>query len=527
MRSAMPAFPIQRPRRRSWVYAVAIACLLLCGSASAASASATVTFRPTFGVDAHLGEGTTWMTELTFSGSEYHGHVDPLTSLTLHLPAGTGLSDAGFATCSKETIEQHGWGACPSGSLAGSAGSLTALFPLGTETLEDQATVQPVFGPGEALYFVVEAPAPVPLELILEGHYASDSPPYGHALALQIPRIEAVPGSPYMSITALTLNVGATREEAGMMFYSVTMPSECSSGFAWAANAEFNEEPSTTVSPFYTGSCPGSGSKSPTTTSLSVSNAAPAVGETVSYTATVTPTDAGGPAPSGEVAFLDGGVPIEGCTAALFAEDVSSSTVTCRVNYATSGVHRISAAYGGDANYLGSSSATETVTVSSPTKETTAPSGSGSSGSSPSTTSSSTGSGGGSTTTATISSAQVAALLGQQLIPSGKAAKIGALLKVGGLTMSFTALEAGTLSVGWYEVPAGAKLAKNSKAKPVLVASGQMTFSAAGTGKLKIRLTAAGKRLLREATRVTLTAKGVFTPVSAAAVRATKDFIIK
>jgi hypothetical protein len=53
------------------------------------------------------------------------------------------------------------------------------------------------------------------------------------------------------------------------------------------------------------------------------------------------------------------------------------------------------------------------------------------------------GSSGGSAT-AGISSAEIAALLAGQLTPSGKAARIGALLKSGGFGVMFNALEAGT-----------------------------------------------------------------------------------
>lgn len=141
--------------------------------------------------------------------------------------------------------------------------------------------------------------------------------------------------------------------------------------------------------------------------------------------------------------------------------------------------------------------------------------------------SSSTGSGGGSSPAASISAAQIAALLGQQLIPSGKAAKIATLLKSGGLKMSFKALEAGTLSVQWYEIPAGAKLAKHSKAKPVLVASGQTTFSAAGTKTLRISLTAAGRKLLKHTKRLRLTAKGMFTATGQAPVGQTASFALR
>jgi hypothetical protein len=128
---------------------------------------------------------------------------------------------------------------------------------------------------------------------------------------------------------------------------------------------------------------------------------------------------------------------------------------------------------------------------------------------------------------AIISSAQISSLLGQQLTPSGNAAKISSLLKSGGLTISLTALEAGAAVIDWYEVPAGAKLAKHAAAKPVLVASGQVSFPAAGTGKLKLRLTAAGKRLLKKAKQLKLTAKGTFTPTGKAATVTTKTFSLK
>jgi hypothetical protein len=116
----------------------------------------------------------------------------------------------------------------------------------------------------------------------------------------------------------------------------------------------------------------------------------------------------------------------------------------------------------------------------------------------------------GTITPPSINPAQIVVSLRKQLTPSGKAAKIGALLKNGGLTMPFEALEAGTVSVEWYLVPAGAKLAKKTKAKPVLVASGKLVFSAAGTGKLMVRLTAVGRRLLQHARRIRLVAKGTF-----------------
>lgn len=140
----------------------------------------------------------------------------------------------------------------------------------------------------------------------------------------------------------------------------------------------------------------------------------------------------------------------------------------------------------------------------------------------------STGSNGG--TTATISSAQVTTLLLQELAPSGKAAAISTLLKHGGLSMTFKTLEAGSLLIDWYEVPPGAKLAKKlakAKAKPILVASGQVSVSVAGTAAVKVKLTAAGKNLLKHASRLKLTAKATFTPTGQAATVTTKAFSLK
>lgn len=83
------------------------------------------------------------------------------------------------------------------------------------------------------------------------------------------------------------------------------------------------------------------------------------------------------------------------------------------------------------------------------------------------------------------------------------------------------------LSVQWYEVPSGAKLAKHGKAKAVLVASGQASFAGAGTSKVKIRLTAVGKRLLRHAKKIKLEAKGVFVPTGGTVTSVVKSVVLR
>jgi len=132
------------------------------------------------------------------------------------------------------------------------------------------------------------------------------------------------------------------------------------------------------------------------------------------------------------------------------------------------------------------------------------------------------------TATAGITTAQLKALLLAHLTPSGTTAKTASLLKAGGYSLTFKAPEAGALTIAWYELPSGARLAKRrAKPKPLLVASGALKFSAAGTKTLKLKLTTAGKALLRRSKQVELTAKGTFTPSGKTPVSATKPFALK
>jgi hypothetical protein len=125
------------------------------------------------------------------------------------------------------------------------------------------------------------------------------------------------------------------------------------------------------------------------------------------------------------------------------------------------------------------------------------------------------------------SQAQIKTLLARQLAPSGKAASISKLLEHGGLHMSFTLPEAGTLVVQWYVLPPGAKLAGKKASKPILVASGRATFTKAETIGVTIRLTAQGKKLLRHASKLHLEAKGTFAPKGSAAVSVMRPFVLK
>jgi hypothetical protein len=122
--------------------------------------------------------------------------------------------------------------------------------------------------------------------------------------------------------------------------------------------------------------------------------------------------------------------------------------------------------------------------------------------------------------------AQIKAQLRAQLSPSGKAGKIAALLKKGGYTISFNSLSGGGIVIDWYRSPKGAKVS-NAKPKPMLVATGKANFSRASRVKLTIKLNRAGKRMLKPAKHLQLTAKGTYTPTGNPPVIATKTFTLK
>ncbi len=99
-----------------------------------------------------------------------------------------------------------------------------------------------------------------------------------------------------------------------------------------------------------------------TTITLDASSAHPAVGSSVTYTATVSPVPT-----SGTVKFTDGGTAISQCS----AQSVNTTTgeATCEITYGTPGVHTIAAEYSGstDTVYAPLTSSSETVVATDAT----------------------------------------------------------------------------------------------------------------------------------------------------------------
>ncbi len=120
-------------------------------------------------------------------------------------------------------------------------------------------------------------------------------------------------------------------------------------------------------------------------------------------------------------------------------------------------------------------------------------------------------------------SAQLRSALVRALRPVGSAARIAALRHKGSYAMRFQALIPGSLRVSWSYLPSATRAAK---AKPVTVAVGRAGISRAGTVSVKIVLSAAGRRLLKHARHIAITARGSFSATGRAALVAAVRFTL-
>jgi hypothetical protein len=85
----------------------------------------------------------------------------------------------------------------------------------------------------------------------------------------------------------------------------------------------------------------------------------------------------------------------------------------------------------------------------------------------------------------------------------------------------FTTPVAGTLLVRWYSIKT------KKKKRAFLLASGRRKFTTPGTGRIKMKLTRKGKRILRKGKRVRVTSKAKFTPLGGKALTVSKKLTVK
>jgi Bacterial Ig-like domain (group 3) len=100
-------------------------------------------------------------------------------------------------------------------------------------------------------------------------------------------------------------------------------------------------------------------------TTLQATNTNPSLGASETYTATVRALDNGPSSPTGFIEFRDGGAPIAACShQSLSGGQLASAS--CQLSYPAAAAHSITAVYGGDSNFVGSSSATAQIVAVAP-----------------------------------------------------------------------------------------------------------------------------------------------------------------
>ena len=226
----------------------------------------------------------------------------------------------------------------------------------------------------------------------------------------------------------------------------------------------------------------GSIAVTPATTSTRMTASRPTVatGRSVTYTATVIPAYPDGVTPVGTIQFNDRGVAIPACSTRPLARNGGTARATCTVSYQAPGTHTLTALWAGDANFRGSTSGP--VRVESWSR----------------------------------------AALAAQLRPTGTTTSIRRLVALGKITQRIRLSIAGRLTVSWDAV-----VSTRGRRRRIVLTTGSITYAAAGTRKLTMTLTSAGRRALAHAHRIRTIATARIAGPHAAPEVVTTTFLLR
>ena len=277
--------------------------VLVLASPARSSAAPSASLMSGFAEGTRLGEASTLSATLKLTGNEYHGEPLPLSQVTLRMPKGTVLSNAGFPTCATSAFNHYPL-ECPTGSRVWSDGVLTAFIAFGPEYVEEQGGIEIYADPEGGVSVLLVGHYPAGFEVIVHGEYLPAEGGSGPGLRFSVPAIETVRGGPIGSITSLTIPLGAFHEHEGATAANVTAPTECTTDLTWSVSAKLSDDKGTeaTANAETTSVCPGAGKRTATTTELLAS---PTVleNEPEVVTARVAPKTPAGAVPSGGFGF--------------------------------------------------------------------------------------------------------------------------------------------------------------------------------------------------------------------------------
>lgn len=197
-----------------------------------------------------LGAGAALEATLNISGTEYGGYPSPLTQVVVELPSGTKLHQSGFTTCPTAVLESHEVQRCPKKSYAGPTGEALGVVSFGGTRVEEKATIQAFFAPGNKLAFYTEGREPAVLEVLTSGSFSTAPPPFGPKFTVPVPLVLTVPGAPYASVLTIKGKIGAAFKQGKKLISYGTVPKKCpKGGFTGKVELTFLSGETVTVNP--------------------------------------------------------------------------------------------------------------------------------------------------------------------------------------------------------------------------------------------------------------------------------------
>jgi hypothetical protein len=197
-----------------------------------------------------LGAGAALEATLSISGTEYGGYPSPITQVVVELPAGTKLHQSGFATCPTAVLESHEVARCPKKSFAGPVGEALGVVSFGSTRVQEKATIQAFFAPGNKLAFYTEGTTPASLEILTIGSFSTALPPFGPKFTVPVPLVLTVPEAPYASVLSIKGKIGAAYKQGKKLISYGTVPKTCpKGGFTGKVELTFLSGEMVTVNP--------------------------------------------------------------------------------------------------------------------------------------------------------------------------------------------------------------------------------------------------------------------------------------
>lgn len=225
------------------------------GLAPAVASAELASLHASFSPD-RLGAPTTITFGFQLSTSE-GAAPPPLTSLSLHMPAGMNYTTTqlGLAICQPAALLEKGLAGCPPNSRLG-YGTAYVEVPFGVGSGLEIPEIQALSGPSPngnlVVLFYANGSFPVSAQLVFSGEVLPDSGRFGSQLVATVPPVTSVPGGPNVSILSVQTTIGPSH----LIYYKhvkgrrvafrprgVAVPERCPrGGFPFSAEFTFQDQ---------------------------------------------------------------------------------------------------------------------------------------------------------------------------------------------------------------------------------------------------------------------------------------------